>query len=239
MKTALFTSLACAMLFTYGLYAQEESMRLQASGGGGFTIGYGNMDVSDFQAFLPADTRTLKDDHLVIGGTGHAYLGRLVIGGGGAGLLGDDIVTDSLDISLGGGYGTFDLGYLILNREHVKFFPMLGIGGAGYGISIARNENVSVDNVRNNPAREIDIKKGSIVADVSLNLNLIPFLEYDEKEDSFGGFMAGLKVGYLYSLPSSDWRFTGGDITGGPDFGLNMLYFQVVIGGFGFQNPDG
>lgn len=238
MKNAIIP-LAFTALFGLKLSAQEAvpvpETKPRYGGGGGFNIGYGYMDVSDLQVFTPAGTPQFREDHLLMGGEGHAFLGNFVIGGGGMGLIGDQVKTDSLSISLGGGMGTFDIGYLIINGNKLKFFPMLGIGGNGYGLSIARNEDVSVSEVAARPAREINISTGGVVLDISLNLNAVPMLEYDPEDDSYGGFMTGLKIGYLLGFPSSDWGFAGGDVIGGPRFGLNMVYAKLVLGGFGFD----
>lgn len=204
-------------------------------GGGGFIIGYGNFDVSDLHEFVPNEIRDFDNDNLLIGGMGHAFMGRFIIGGTGFALMGDKVNDDSLEINLNGGMGSFDIGYLILSKDKIKFFPLLGIGGGGYGLSIAQNKNVSVDQVVNNPSREINISKGSFMINLSLNLELIPVLTYDDKEESWGGFMTGLRVGYLYTFPTTDWSFTGGDITGGPNFGLSGFYASLIIGGFGYS----
>ncbi|MHB1279518.1 MAG: hypothetical protein ACYC1Q_14110, partial [Bacteroidia bacterium] len=73
------------------------------------------------------------------------------------------------------------------------------------------------------------------VLDASVNLNFIPVLHYNEKENTSGGLMCGLKIGYVYSIPGSNWTFSGGDVTGGPKFGLNMPYVKLILGGFGSQ----
>lgn len=225
-----FSILVLIIILCQQTFSQSTS---QAGGGGGFTAGYGNMDVTDFQAFLPGESRDLREDHLLLGGMGYGMAGRFVIGGSGMGMIGEQSNTDSLKVSLGGGMGTFNLGYLITNTNKVQFFPMIGIGGGGYGISISRNENISVEEVRENPGREINISKGSFLFDFSLNLHFIPVLTYDEQSNSDGGLMTGLQVGYLASIPSSEWAFAGGDISNGPDFGLNMFYIKMIIGGFG------
>ncbi len=216
----------------------QEISKPREMGGGGFTIGYGNMDVSGLHVFVPENVKDFRNDHLVIGGAGYGIVDRFVIGGSGFGMIGDDITTDSLKISLGGGLGTFDFGYLLLSAEKMKIFPLIGIGGGGYGLNIARNKNVTVNEILENPGQEINIGIGGFVADVSLNINVIPVFNYDEKENAYGGFMTGLKAGYIYSLPSSSWSFTGGDIINGPDFNLSMFYVKIIIGGFGYKKPE-
>ncbi|MDZ7846460.1 MAG: hypothetical protein U5L96_06675 [Owenweeksia sp.] len=47
--------------------------------------------------------------------------------------------------------------------------------------------------------------------------------------------MTGLELGYLYNFPSSDWSYSGGDVTNGPDFGLQGFYVKLIVGGFGMS----
>ena len=220
--------------------AQEvrENNKKQSMGGGGFTIGYGNADVSAFKSFVPETMGKFKNDFLVIGGTGHAIINKFVIGGSGFAIATDPIKTDSISASLGGGIGTFDIGYLFFNKDKIKIYSVLGIGGGGLGLQIAKNKNISASKVASDPGQEININHGGFVADVSVHMNIIPAPAYDEKKESYGGFMFGLKIGYTYSLPSNDWTFSGGDITGGPNFGLSMLYAKLIIGGFGSQKTN-
>jgi hypothetical protein len=221
-------------LFISGIRAQDRPAIYHA-GGGGLTIGYGTMDVSPLHNFVPGGVSSFSNNQLLIGGMGHGFLGNFVIGGSGSAIIGDKIKTGANNYSLGGGVGTFDFGYLVVNRPKIRLFPLLGVGGGGYGIQITENSSVSAADIRTDPAREINISQGSFVLDFSLNLNVIPVLVYHEKDRSYGGFMTGLKVGYLYGLSSSDWRYSGGDVTGGPDFGLNMFYVKLIIGGFGYS----
>lgn len=231
---SVLLGLFISIIIVKGQNSSDSSTSMKM-GGGGFTIGYGYMDVSKLQIFLPENFPKLRNDHLVIGGTGHGIINNFVMGGSGFGMIGDLIVSDSINASVGGGMGTFDFGYLILNKNKVKIFPLIGIGGEGYGVKISNHKNVSVENLSKNPGQEINISKGGFVADLSLNINLIPAMEYNENKKSYGGFMTGIKVGYVYSLPTSNWHFSGGSISGAPNFGLSMAYVKLIIGGFGSQ----
>lgn len=202
-------------------------------GGGGVTIGYGFLDVSALHRFTPS-APSFSNSHLLIGGEGHGFIGRLVVGGAGQGIIANTVQTDSLKVSLGGGMGTFDLGYLLVSKDKMKIFPMLGIGSGGYGISISKNHNVSLAKVAEDPAMEIRINKANFIVDLSINVNFIPLLTEDEDDDrDLGGPMVGFKAGALLSPKGTNWSYTGGDVTGGPAFGMNMFYFKMVVGGFG------
>jgi len=218
------------------LMAQPADKKSMEMGGGGFNIGYGYMDVSKLNVFIPENTSKFKNSMLLVGGSGHIIIENFVIGGSGFGIIGDEIKTDSFKVNLNGGLGTFDVGYVLINKKRLKFYPMLGIGRGGFGLQILSNKNLSIDHVVKNPGQEINISQSNFVADVSLNLDIIPFLKYNELENSYGGFMTGIKIGYIYSLPSSDWEYAGGDINGGPNFGYKMFYFKLILGGFGYQN---
>ena len=234
MKNTIITVWAL-LSFVYA-NAQQVADKKTHMGGGGFTIGYGNMDISKLQVFTPPSTSKLTNDMMVIGGTGHAFLNNFVIGGSGFGIVGDVTKNDSVRVSASGGIGTFDFGYLVVNKAKLKVFPLLGIGGGGFGVQMTKTKNLSASQVSDNPSQEININQGGLVADISINMNLIPNMEYDEKSKSYGGFMTGLKVGYVYSLPRTDWRYSGGEISGGPRFGMNMMYVKLIIGGFGSDN---
>jgi hypothetical protein len=213
----------------------QENTKMKAGGSGGFTIGIGNTDVSTLRAFMAEGTGKFNNTQFLIGGTGHAFIENFVIGGSGTAIIGDKIKSDSTIVSLGGGMGTFDIGYLLYNNDKLKIYPMIGIGGTSMGVQIIKNKNYTSNQIVNNPWQEINIGLGALVLDLSLNIDMIPLLQYDEKEKSYGGFLTALKLGYAISPTSSDWMFAGGDITNGPRYGLNMFYVKAILGGFGFQ----
>lgn len=216
----------------------ETKRNAAGGGGGGFTIGYGNMDIGELQNFLPAGLKSLSSAQTLIGGSGHGLFGKFLIGGTGYAVSSSAVKTDTMTYSPGGGIGTFDIGYLLLNRRNLKMYPMLGLGGGGYGIQITRTGTFNAGKIAGSPARELNISHGGFVADLSFNINLIPNVEFDEKEKSYGGFMCGLRLGFLFSMPHSDWTYAGGDISDGPEFCLNMLYLKLIIGGAGYQEKQ-
>lgn len=213
----------------------QENTKMKMGGSGGFTIGMGSMDISPLEAFVKKESRKFTDKQMLLGGTGHAFIENFVIGGSGTAILGDKIKIDSTIVSIGGGIGTFDIGYLISNKDKLKIYPMIGLGGTGIGVQIIKNQHYTIQQIVNNPWKEINIGLGEFVLDVSLNIDLIPLLQYDAKENTYSGFLTGIKFGYAYSPSSSDWMFAGGNISDGPSFGLNMFYFKINLGGFGFQ----
>jgi hypothetical protein len=237
----LLVNIAAMLALTTMLQAQEEKLTFTKSGIGGLTIGYGNYDVSKLNGFVSETVPEFRHDQLLIGITGHRFIKRFVGGITAYGMIGDVVKSNNHKMKLSGGLGTLDFGYLIVDKEHVKIFPLLGVGGCSYGMKILRNEAISISDIVSNPGQEINITKATVMADLSLNLNFIPFLKTIETNHHMkegvmtsirGGLMTGLKVGYAYGLSNSDWKYEGGDITDGPNFGLDMFYAQLTLGWF-------
>lgn len=220
-----------AMLFmvittTEAQQAQEK----QIMRGRDITIGYGFMDVTKMNAFVPENIGKFNNHHLLIGASDYTMRGNFVVSGSAQFIMGNVIKTDSATYRLHGEMVTLNFGYLILNKEKVKIFPMLGIGYKSYGIYINQNKSVSASEIISHPYREINITNRGLVFDASVTMDFIPVFKYHEKTDSYWGFMPGLKIGYIYGLPSSHWKFSGQNVTGGPNFGLNMFYVKLVLG---------
>lgn len=229
----LIYCLSVFSLLSFSGFSQEATM--SSGGAGGFTIGYGYMDLSPLKNFLPADYPSLSSDHMLLGGMGYGFTNRFVIGGGGSALIGNGYSNDSVSVSSGGGMGTFNFGYIIVDKEKMKIFPMLGLGGGGYGLTITNNSNISIDDIQTRSAQEINISKGSFLLDLAIHMDFVPGLQYDKEENSYGGFMTGLQIGYTMGFPDSKWSYAGGNINGGPNFGVSMLYVKLIVGGLGYE----
>ncbi|MDZ7846459.1 MAG: hypothetical protein U5L96_06670 [Owenweeksia sp.] len=169
---SILLALSLISTFSAELFAQESSSAARM-GGGGFTVGYGSFPVSDLESFVPAGFN-FSNDHLMLGGAGYSMIDRFVIGGSGSSVLGDEVNNDSLKMGLSGGYGTFDFGYVIVNKKRFKLFPMIGIGGGGYSLSISKRGNVSRSELVAEPEREIEISNGGFMMDFSVNMNFLP-----------------------------------------------------------------
>ena len=202
----------------------------------GLTIGYGNMDISELHAFVPAGVNDFRDEQFLFGLDFHGFKNKLALGFSVTGILDNKIKTDSINYTSTGSTVTFDMGYLFLEKQKVKSYALVGIGFGGSNIHIGQNNSIPIDSIIKNPGREINISNASFVIDASLNLNFSPNMKYREKRNGYSGFMTGLKVGYLYGIPNSDWVYSGGDIANGPDFGMNMFYVKFFVGILGYKD---
>lgn len=209
----------------------QSSIKPLKEGGGGFTLGYGQMDISAFSPFLKNANLPSKSNQFILGITGNRKYDKLMTGLSASLLFGQKIKSDSLSLTFSGLNGTLDLGYLILDREKVKVFPMIGAGASLYGMKMKKIK--SADAVTNTNDRPISIQNAGILFDFSMNVRFIPKRTFHPEKGHRSGFMTGLKMGYMHGLNNSIWRYTGGSITEGPNFGTKMFYIKLVLGGFG------
>ena len=234
MKHLLIVSL---FLFSLPLVAQGQPVRTRFIGAG-LVLGAGHTDMSRLNVFMPSEMRKLEHEQSVFGVTGYSFVNRYVIGLTGVGLLGDRIMNDTIVVSTGGGIGTIGFGYLLVNREMVKVFPLIGIGGSHFGVRMAKNNTVWADDLVKNPGREIKIGIDQWAIDISMNLNIIASPLFDNEEGGYGTPMMGVKIGYILSLPSSHWNFSNGNVLGGPYFGINMVYVQLMSCAIGYRKKS-
>ncbi len=71
----------------------------------------------------------LSDNFLTIGGGGHRDINRILLGGEGHGLRGKETASGGSKNSMHGGYGFFDLGYLLYASPALRVYPLVGLGG--------------------------------------------------------------------------------------------------------------
>jgi hypothetical protein len=227
-----------AVVFSLSLIAQDEPVvnfnsRMMM---GEFNIGYGNWDISKMQAFVPDNVAKMRNDQLLIGLSTRMFLNKFVVGASLSAVSGGTTKTTTLRITQNGGLASIDFGYLILSNDKIKIYPLVGLGAGGYGLTIMESVTLTPGDIMNEPGREINLKLNQFVLDGSVNLNVIPLVRFREKRDFYTGLVTGIKVGYLLGFPSSDWKYSGGDIVNGPSMGMNMLYFKVVLGRIMYRN---
>lgn len=203
------------------------------TGGGGFTLGYGNMNHSAFSDFMPKKYAGPGNHQFSLGITGNRIYTSGWMTGLSAGFnIGKKVRTDSINYSFSGFGGSFDIGYMIYDNKKVKLFPTLGAGGLIYGMKMKRNA-LNPDAITTVNYRPISIQHAGIVFDLAMNIRWTPNMHFRPEKGSSSSWMTGLKIGYKYGLKNNTWRYTGGSITEGPNFGAGMFYAQLVIGGFG------
>lgn len=219
------------------LAAQDDEPE-RLAGRGFFQAGYIRLDLDEMNASLQgAGFPTLEGDVLTLGGAGYGTRGRFLIGGEGHALLGGAETTadGARQLSFGGGYGLFRVGYLAFSHRGLDVFPTFGIGGGGMSLSIAERSAPTFDDVLADPETSSRLSTGSFLLDVGLALNY----RVPAGEEDGGGFLVGLQGGYTFAPGSTAWRLDEiNNVAGGPAFQIEGPYLRVSIGGWGREEEE-
>jgi len=222
------------LLVTFPLYAQREKAR--RFGGGWFAIGLNMSDLGKLNDRLKTQGfADIRASRLAFGGGGYGLLAqRIVIGGEGSGFS-QEVSSPTQVASISGGYGFFTLGYAVVSTRRLRFFPALGIGGGGINLHITpRMTSPTFDEVLENPEREVRLLTGSFLINFSLGMDYLIILGRSRRaRRGEGGFLVGVRVGYILAPSKTNWKMEKVDVIGGPDARLTGPYIQLLLGGGG------
>jgi len=236
-KYAVMTVLS-AFLISTAIYAEEEEggfRKAKGAGAGGFMFGVNRMDLEELNTKLEdRGFESLADNTIFFGGGGYGVVrGKVILGGTGGGFT-QDVSSDSMKATVGGGYGFFNVGYVVYSKGGLRVFPLFGIGGGGINLKIVgEGDTPSFDDLLENPGREVNVFAGSLLFDVAVGADYLLYLGEDEKGK--GGLIFGVRAGYTFSPTKPDWRMEDMDVLRGPDVGITGPYVHLVFGGGGSE----
>lgn len=212
--------------------AQGDSQ--QGGGRGYFMFGGSKIDIENLNSGLEnAGYSTFSDRFISFGGGGYGIIKRIIIGGEGHGLIGEEATNESTKTSISGGYGFFDVGYLLYSTDAFNLYPLLGIGGGGVNLKIVERSTPSFEDVLENPNRNAELSTGGFLIDLGFGADYLYKLGEDEGEE--GGLALGLRMGYTLTPIKSSWDMDGIDVSDGPDTGVTGPYIRFMIGGGGMN----
>jgi len=212
---------------------RKHEATIDVSGGRGYVMmGTSMLDIDELNTSLSnAGYSELSDNFFTLGGGGHAIINRIIIGGEGHGLMADETTTGNYTVSLTGGYGLVNVGYLIFSRGGFHLYPLLGIGGGAIDLKIHEREAPSFDEILDDPKRGSELSTGGFLLNVSIGADHLFILGGDEEGE--GGLVLGLRAGYTFTPIKGDWNMYDMDVGGGPDIGITGPYFHLMLGGGG------
>jgi hypothetical protein len=198
-------------------------------GGGFFAIGVHATDLSPLNGRLRrAGYPTFSRELLSLGGGGYGRVaGSLIVGGEGYGLIAPSQGHQGREVSVGGGYGLFTVGYQFRPTSGLRVHPLLGIGGGGFEVNIGSASGGQFDDVLEDPGRGASLETGSVLLSVGGGL------EYRFRHSGDGGVQVGLRAGYLLSPYEADWRVNGSRLSNAPGAPLQGPFVRVLLGGWG------
>jgi hypothetical protein len=244
MKTRNGVSARIALLCAAAVMASSQTVAGQeaqttaeeeAGGRGFFQVGYLRMDVDDLNGSLAgAGLPSLDRNYLTLGGGGYGSRGRFLIGGEGHALLGRKETTTggARQLTADGGYGLFRVGYLAVSAGPLDVYPLFGIGGGGTSLKIAERSVPTFDEVLTDPERSATMSAAVFLLDLAAAVSYR--VTMGEREGRVGGILLGIQAGYTFAPAQSAWTLDGiNDVADGPDFGIEGPYVRIAIGGWG------
>ncbi|MBN1542834.1 hypothetical protein JW992_11865 [candidate division KSB1 bacterium] len=227
------TSLLCfVLMISMIVLAVAQDQEKESEGRGFFIIGQQNLALDELNTALTAQGyNELKSGFFTMGGVGYGIVNRVLLGGEGQALFGDEVVSRGFKMSLSGGYGLFNLGYLVKKTERLNVYPFLGIGGGGMTLEIIEQGAPSFEELLENPRRSSVVTRGGVMMDFGLGADYL--ITLSEKKGETGGMALGFRAGYNWMPWTGDWIFSESEIAGGPEIRISGAYIKFMIGGGG------
>ncbi len=215
------------------------------SGGyGHFFTGMGWIEPADLVSHLQSAEvfgSSFAWDNLAIntGVEGYAEIHRLLVGGGGFGLITQNMESDRGVLRFGFGGGYAKVGYVVYQQPRYFASLMAGFGGGVMYVGIENTSNqIPIYFSTNNPVLprgDEDYFRGYLLYDLAVNNKFIA-TKINQSSRKFGGLMFGLDLGATIALPVDTWRDDQGTVTGIPSPGSFVSpYLRLTIGGGGFR----
>jgi hypothetical protein len=225
----------------FGVAAQEEPAEGGIDAGRGFfQAGYMQLSLDDLNTDLTGGALpAMSEDYLTLGGAGYGARGRFLIGGEGHALLGRKETTPGglRELAVSGGFGMFRVGWLVVSRGAFDLYPLFGIGGGGMSLKIAERSVPTFDQVIADPETSSTLTTAVLVLDVGAAANYR--ITMGQRENRVGGFLLGVQAGYSFAPAQSAWSLDGtNDVAGGPDLRIQGPYVRLSIGGWGRETPQ-
>lgn len=227
--------------------AQSQRATDFSGGFGHFFTGMGWIEPSDLVSHLQSPEvfgSSFIWDKVAIstGAEGYAEIHRLLIGGGGFGLLTQNMESDGGILRFGFGGGYAKIGYVVYQQPRYFASLMAGFGGGVMYVGIENTSNLTpIYFSSNNPiffGGDEDYFRGYLLYDLALNNKFIA-TRINQNNRKFGGFMFGLDFGATIALPVDTWRDDEGAVTGIPSPGSFVSpNLRLTIGGGGFTKHD-
>jgi hypothetical protein len=199
-----------------------------AEGGAGyFMLGANSTDIAGLNAALMASGYSAHPRRFFsLGGGGHVVIGRLVLGGEGQTLVGRNAGNPTHQTTLRGGFGFFNLGYVIFSGEEFRVYPVAGIGAGGIDLEIAERGTASFGEILENPGRSSKLSSSGFLLNVAVGAEKIVRLGGGRR----GGLILGIRAGYVVAPVKGGWELDKSEIAGGPGISLQGPYIRVLIG---------
>jgi hypothetical protein len=231
---------AAAVCVPGGALADGRGEAHEGGGFGYFLTGWQRVFMGELKTAVgEAGYPPVSDNFATFGGGGHALVRDFfVVGGEGAALVSGETSRGNYRVSLGGGYGFFDIGAVVHRRGELRIYPLLGFGGGGLSLSITDTRGTSFSDALRNPARSTTVSNGSFLLQGALGVDYL--LNFSHEPRHAGGILVGLRAGYIVNPLGSymGWDSDGAPLSGAPADVFHGPYVRLLIGGGGHGLTD-
>jgi hypothetical protein len=228
------TIFTIVILAINSISAQEASKHHSALYGGFGYFGFAGEqhNLAEFNKSLSAvGYKEISIYNTSFGGGGNFIIHNFLIGGHGAWISGNRTENANNYLNIQGGYGLFNLGYVVFSDIKSVLYPEIGLGGGGFDITISeKNINTDFENQLRRPTNMTTITTGGLL--INTSFGYLRFFNKASKE----GLSIGLKLGYKFN--PNEWM-SGIDQTtmiNTPKFNMSGFYASIIIGGGGIVN---
>jgi hypothetical protein len=209
---------------------------LSASGGGGGLI-FGKIvyNLDELNTRLKnAGFESLDESLRITGGGGYSIgKNKIIIGGHGGGFM-QEVTSNTYTATFAGGYGFFNIGYLIFSKKGINISSVIGIGGGGVSLRIAKKyKEINFDDILTNPNREANLSTDGLMLQIGIALDY--FLKLAEDQKGKAGLLFSIHTGYIFAPFETKWMLWDKEVTNSPEISLSGPYLHFTIGGAGFK----
>ncbi len=225
-----------AVRLTVGLLLMVPMTGLTATpdfdrGGAGFlALGFRWTDLDPLApALARAGFGPMAGRWVSLGGGGWGVRGRLLLGGEVHGLLDRRPTADGREARLSGGYGFFDLGYVLARTSAGQAYGLVGLGGGRWSLRVQEAGRIpDFPDVLRRPSGSVRLTTGGFLLQAALGLDArVPVVRRPHYR---GDLLLGLRVGYVWQPGEGAWRLEGTPVVGGPDLRLTGPSVRLVLG---------
>ena len=178
--------------------------------------------------FFSADYPDMSFNIFSSSGGGYWVFHNFIMGGESGEYNGGPFIKDSKQVDLTGEFGSFQLGYIILQKGKLTAYPLIGLRTNSMEIFIHETvQSETFNGIVDQPYRSTVLKHESTTLNVSMNTFYL--VGGKMTDNGGGGFVLGLQVGYQLPAFKREWSFDNGSIIGGPGFDMSGFYFRFII----------
>ena len=214
---------------TGSAWAKETTNPRPIAGGTGYlAIGAVALDLGGLNgAMARSGYSAFSRSFSTLGGGGHAVIDRLVLGGECHSLLAKSGGSSSTGASLSGGFGFFDIGWVVYAGRGLRVFPLVGLGAGSLRLDITGRSAASFGEVVADPKRSARLQTSGFLLNLALAVE-----KWFAKPGQRGsqGFFVGVRAGYELAPAPSGWELDRMEIEGGPKLNLGGPYLRLVVG---------